>query len=103
MAGDAVGGHERVRLSAEDFSDLGRRLDEELAFLAFAVGILRRIEAAGRIEHFSHDVVQEFLRDCAEELVSRYLPGVAEAAGNLRCRRASSQSGVHNPIRLGCY
>jgi hypothetical protein len=42
--GDAIGGHEGIRFLAQDRADLVRRPDKELAFHAFAVGVLRAVE-----------------------------------------------------------
>jgi hypothetical protein len=70
-------------LAVEDLANLVRRPDKELALLALAVGVLRRIETSLRIEHFPHDIVQDFLGDGAEELVAGDLPGVQIDAGQL--------------------
>ena len=42
--GDAVGGHEGIRFTAQNFSDLVWRPHEELALHAFTVGILRAVK-----------------------------------------------------------
>ena len=83
MSGDAVGGHEGIRFVSKHFPDLVRRPDKELALLALAVGVLRRIETSLWIEHFPHDIVQDFLGYGAEELTARHLPGVQVDARQL--------------------
>jgi hypothetical protein len=83
LAGDAVGGHEGICFVAEYGSDLDGCPDKELAFHAFAVGVLGAIRPSGRIKHFADNIVQDLLRDGAEELVARDLPGVEIHAGQL--------------------
>ena len=65
--------------------DLVRRLDRELALFAFAIGILRGVEASRRVSHVPCDIVEDFLCDGAEELVAGHLPGVGAKRTRASC------------------
>ena len=67
---DAASRHEGLGLVAQDFLDLAGCPDEELALFAFAVGVLRAVKSPGGIRHLPHNIVQDFLRDGAEERVA---------------------------------
>ena len=63
--GDAVRLGEQLRVRPGGFRRAGERRgdlvgspDEEAALLALGVGVLRRVEAARRVEHLAHDVVE---------------------------------------------
>ena len=74
--GDVEDAAEKVRVPfSERRLDLGGGPDEELPLLAFAVGVLRAEEGAGRARHLAEDVVERLLGDFAIERV----------AGDLKC------------------
>jgi hypothetical protein len=83
VAGHAVGSDEFLCVLTQYFSDLAGRPDKELALFALAVGVLRAVNPPGGIRHLPHNIVQDFLRDGAEELVVRDLLGVQIDAGQL--------------------
>ena len=61
--------------------DLVRRPDKELAFLAFAIGILRAVESSSRVGRLADDIIQDLFRDSLKELVAGDLPGMQIDAG----------------------
>jgi hypothetical protein len=70
VAGHAVGSHQGIRFLAQNPADLVWYPDKEPALFTLAAGILGGIEPAGRVGHFTHDVVQDLLRGGTEELVA---------------------------------
>ncbi len=82
---DAPVGERRARQGgiAEDRADLVGRPDEELALDALRVGVLGRVEAAGRVGHLAPDVVEGLLGDAPVERLAGGEPAVQVERGEL--------------------
>lgn len=71
LVGDAPDGAGEVgEVGAERGGDFGFRPDEVLAFLAFAVGVLSRVEAAAGAGHLAQHIVEGFFADLSVERVA---------------------------------
>ncbi len=77
LLGDAVPVHHRLGpILAEDLDDLLGRPDVEAALLAFGVGVLGRVEPAGRMAEVAQHVADRLLDHLPVALVARELEGV---------------------------
>ena len=83
LAGDAEDLVEGLGIVAEQVGDLLDRPEEELAFDAFAVGVLGAVEAALFAEHLAFEVGERLAHDALVLRVAEELEGVQVDAGQL--------------------
>ena len=78
----------------EDLPQLVGRPDEELALVALGVGVLRRVETAGRVGHLAQDVVERLFRDAPAV-------GVAEGEPRVQVERRELGVVVEHLLKVG--
>ena len=99
--GNAVVAHHQIGVSPQQGAQFGRRPHEKLALHALAVGILRRVESAGRVGHFPQRIVQRLLGNAAVEGVGGNLPGVQVQAGQQGVVVQHLFKVRHQPVAIG--
>ena len=99
---NVVKGSEQSRvLIAEQVAQLGWSPDVKLAFFAFGICILGRVEATGRVGHIPQDVADNLLDDVLEERITGGLIAHQVGPRELRVVVQHLLEMWHEPFRIG--